>query len=130
MVHIPGYYILEKLLDEKYYTLYKNYSIERNKMVSLKKLNNKDKDTQIAESIHDYYMSNHLKYDSILQPLKLENHGDKVYVVTELYYGETIRKWLETGLPSIKDFLRIALKICNALERSEERRVGKESRCR
>jgi len=91
MVHLPGYYILEKLIDEKFYTLYKAYSIERNKMVCLKRINGRDKDTQIAESIHDYYMSNDLAYDCILQPLKLENHGDHVYVVTELYYGQTIK---------------------------------------
>lgn len=115
MIHLPGYYILEKLIEEESYNLYKAYSAERNKMVGLKVINSNDKDAQIAGAIHDYYMSNNLAENSVLKALKLENHGDKVYIVTELYRGQTIRKWLENGLPNIERFLHISLTISDVL---------------
>src|SRR5690625_1578102 len=115
MIHIPGYYVLEKLYEEKSFILYKAYSTERNMMVGLKAIKSNDQDAQISETIHDYYMSSNLSKTSVLKPLKLENHGDIVYIVTELYGGQTLRKWLEDGLPDTERFLHIALTISDVI---------------
>lgn len=115
MVDLPGYYMLEKQIKEELWTLYKVYSIERNKVVGLKVNHFEDSELGFAETIHDYHMANRLSQYAVLQPIKLEKYGTDAYVITEPYIGITMREWLEQNIPRIDTFFTVSAKIIDIL---------------
>ncbi|WP_368652747.1 AAA family ATPase [Ornithinibacillus sp. 4-3] len=118
MKDILGYRVLEQLIDERSWNLYKVYGKDDHKIVTLKQLKNTNLALCAAEAIHDFHMSSRLSPSFVLQPSKIEKHGNKVLAVTEYFSGKTLRQWIDERKHLVLDlhtFLHIASKLASIL---------------
>lgn len=126
MIHLPGYQILDQIVDEESWTLYKAYSAEENKMVALKRLKYEDKATRLVEATHDYHMSQLLEHKGILKPYQLIKHGSEMIIVTEYFSGTTLREWLkkESGKQlNMRSFLQMAINLTSILTSIQQNQI-------
>nr|WP_240795367.1 ATP-binding sensor histidine kinase [Aquibacillus halophilus] len=115
MIKVPGYRIVDKLIENNIWTLYKAYSINDDRVVGIKKMNQMKNARDQAEIIHDFQVTKELRSKSVLQPEKLERYGSQIYVVTEYFQGVTLEKLLSQHPFDLKTFLRIAIQISNVV---------------
>lgn len=116
MINLPGYRIMDKLIENEMWTLYKAYSISDDKVVAIKKINKETKRPRDnAEVIHDFHVSKELASKYVLQPEKLERYGGQIYVVTELFFGMSLEYLLRQDPLDLEGFLKIAIRICSAV---------------
>ncbi|WP_226037828.1 ATP-binding sensor histidine kinase [Aquibacillus saliphilus] len=112
MLKLPGYQVVDKLIENKLWTLYKAYSISDQKVVGIKKINKDTKRPQNhAEVVHDFHVTKELASNFVLQPIKLERYGNQIYLVTELFTGVTLADLLKQSSLHVKDFLKVAIRI-------------------
>ncbi|MEC5423105.1 trifunctional serine/threonine-protein kinase/ATP-binding protein/sensor histidine kinase [Virgibacillus sp. C22-A2] len=116
MLELPGYRIVDKLIDNKAWTLYKAFSMKDQIVVAIKVVNSETINPLAnAEIIHDFHVSKSLAFDYVLQPVKLERYGGKICIVTELFYGSSLEEWISISSSNLKEFLKIAIRITNGV---------------
>lgn len=115
MIDLPGYHVRERQFEEDSWSFYKAYSIEKNQMVGIKVNKHQNQELQFAGTVHEYHMTNQLSQQFIMQPIRLEKEGASAYLITHPYSGQTIKAWLKRGKPSIENFLKVSIRIIDAL---------------
>lgn len=112
MITLPGYRLLDTIIENNSWTLYKAYSTKDKKLVAIKWTNNEWNDSHTnAEIIHDYHVAKNLATDHVLRPLMLESYGEQTYIITEFFSGTTLQDRLKSPDQSTHDlasYLKIA----------------------
>ncbi|WP_042147042.1 ATP-binding sensor histidine kinase [Paucisalibacillus sp. EB02] len=125
MENLPGYHLMEKVIDGETWELHKAYSIEEDRIVALKSVKSDiDLPYEIAEVIHDYHITKELPKVGILSPIKLEKYRNRAYIATNLFQGLTMKEWLKNEkTPHLPTFLRMANQLCTILSLVHQERI-------
>ncbi|WP_026909313.1 AAA family ATPase [Paucisalibacillus globulus] len=125
MENLPGYHILEKIINGETWELYKAYSLEENRVVAIKSMKvNEDNPYEAAEVIHDFHIAKEINSTGILSPIKLEKYQSRAFVATNLFQGITLKQWLKSEkVANLTTFLKIANQLCNILSMIHGKRI-------
>ncbi|RHW34300.1 sensor histidine kinase [Oceanobacillus profundus] len=113
MFELPGYRILNVLIDNESWILYKAISLKDEKVVAIKAEKNRSR----VEISHDFYIAKDLNSEYILRPLHIEKYGEEMYIITEPIQGETLETRIErtAGPFDVRSFLKIAAKLAGVV---------------
>ncbi|MEC1157637.1 ATP-binding sensor histidine kinase [Cytobacillus horneckiae] len=116
-INLPGYRMIDIETENVRSFFYKAYSIENGKQVLIKFSKSKEPSLQeTASSIHEFHMSQQLKTDAILQPIKMIQHLNKHYFIYEYFASITLEAYLSTlKQANIRDGLKLASNLATAL---------------
>ncbi|MDY7044647.1 ATP-binding sensor histidine kinase [Virgibacillus sp. M23] len=124
MITLPGYRIVDTVIEADTWDLYKAFSMQDKAIVCIKKDTKSTNYAQRkAEVLHDFYMAKQLTSNYVLKPLQRKNHGGDIYIVMEPFSGRTLMDWYENSKPTVKDLIAIALRIAHALGTIHQERV-------
>ncbi len=114
---IVGFQIQEQLLQGEDVVIYRAIRDKDNKKVILKTLQNDyPTPSEIALITKEYKTLNNLKIAGVVKPLEMINHSNKnKIIISEDFNGIALSKYINDKRGSLIDFLRIAIKITDAL---------------
>lgn len=124
MIHLPGYKINECLTENTFFLFYEAYSLTDHKKVIIKALKSVNpSDEEIASTIHDYHVTKSIFIEEVLSPLKIVNHLNKPFIITDYFHGMTLRDYVKNNKLSLLDFLHIAEKLAIALSKIHHQNI-------
>ncbi|RDW16905.1 hypothetical protein CWR48_14940 [Oceanobacillus arenosus] len=118
MFTLPGYRILDILIENTTWTLYKAYDLKDKKVVAIKQENKELKSIHDhAAIVHDFHVAKKLQTKQVLKPIKLEKHREESYFITDLFSGDTLEGRLQQQKAAfdLKTFLKLAIRITDAV---------------
>ncbi|MBP2076730.1 ATP-binding sensor histidine kinase [Oceanobacillus polygoni] len=121
MVKLPGYRILDIVIENESWSLYKAFSLKDERVVAIKIENNQSR----AEIKHDFHIAKDLNTDYILRPIHLEKYGEDRYIITESFQGETLEARLkrETDPLDLRSFLMIAARLADVVSKLHQAHI-------
>lgn len=125
MITIPGYRLLDLLIEHHSWSLYKAYSIKNHEIVSIKRRNNERNSTiETAEAIHEFHVMKALESNYLLRPLTIEKYGKEIYIITEPFSGDTLKNRIaKEGPLELRHFLNIAARIAGIVAMIHENHI-------
>ncbi|MBD7913047.1 serine/threonine-protein kinase [Clostridium cibarium] len=82
-----------------------------------------DNDTRAELFKREYMSLRRLNHEKIIKYIDSGQDDDNLYIVTEYYYGDTLRDYITKNDITIEEKLKIAINITEALEYSHEKSV-------
>ncbi|WP_449539574.1 AAA family ATPase [Ferdinandcohnia sp. Marseille-Q9671] len=121
---VPGYKILEIVVENHIWVMYKGYFIEDKKLVLIKRMKvPSPTHKEIASTIHEFHLSNSLQMDEILRPIDMVNSLNETLLVYEYFNGITLKEFISNKKLDIIEFLQIAIPLATALMNLHQQQV-------
>lgn len=116
MALAPGYQLIEKIFEKGNKSLYRAAAEEEKDTVILKILSDQDIESpDLLNLRREYEISNTLDHKYLIKPVNYLEFNGGAAIVMEDFAGVSLKEMLRQGPLPLKDFLRIALLICEAL---------------
>ncbi len=121
---VPGYRILEVVVENRTWTMYKGYFVEAKKLVLIKRMKVPNPTPkEIASTIHEFHLTNSLQMDEMLRPIGIEKYLNEPLIVYEYFTGITLQELFTNKKLDILEFLHIAIQLSTALMNLHQQQV-------
>ncbi len=116
-VSISGYRISEQLYDGSRTVVYRGYRETDSIPVVIKLLKNPYPSfTELLQFRNQYTIAKNLNLSGIIQTYSLEPYQNGYALVMEDFGGISLKEWTRGKLPTLIEFLQIAIALCNILD--------------
>lgn len=123
-VNIPGYRVLEKIYTGTRTLVYRGLRKQDQQPVVIKLMRNEYPSfNELVQFRNQYTIAKNLDIPGIVQPLSLETHGNGYALVMEDFGGISLQEWMKQNIPSVEEFLDIAIQISLILEKLHRDRI-------
>ncbi|KAF3886376.1 MULTISPECIES: trifunctional serine/threonine-protein kinase/ATP-binding protein/sensor histidine kinase [Nostocales] len=125
-ITIPGYQVSEQIYNGSRTLVYRGYRETDFLPVVIKLLKNPYPSfNELLQFRNQYAIAKNLNSPSIVQTYSLEVYQNGYALVMEDFGGISLHEWSENGKtqPSLKEFLHIAIALCNALDTLYHQRI-------
>ncbi len=111
-VNIPGYRVLEKIYTGTRTLVYRGLRKQDQQPVVIKLMRNEYPSfNELVQFRNQYTIAKNLDIPGIVQPLSLETYGNGYALVMEDFGGISLQEWMKQNIPSVEEFLDIAIQI-------------------
>ncbi len=123
-VNIPGYRVLEKIYTGIRTLVYRGLRKQDQQPVVIKLMRNEYPSfNELVQFRNQYTIAKNLDIPGIVQPLSLETYGNGYALVMEDFGGISLQEWIKQNIPSVEEFLDIAIQITLILEKLHRDRI-------
>ncbi|MDJ0555494.1 MAG: AAA family ATPase [Microcoleaceae cyanobacterium MO_207.B10] len=124
-IHIPDYHIIETIYSGSRTIVYQATRIDDKLPVIIKLLKNPYPTfNELVQFRNQYTIARNLNSPLIIQTYSLDPYKNSYILVMEDFGGISLKEWEgRVKIPSIEDFLQIAIALCNALEILYQERI-------
>ncbi|PLZ96866.1 serine/threonine protein kinase, partial [Fischerella thermalis CCMEE 5268] len=123
-VNIPGYRVLEKIYTGTRTLVYRGLRKQDQQPVVIKLMRNEYPSfNELVQFRNQYTIAKNLDIPGIVQPLSLETYGNGYALVMEDFGGISLQEWMKQNIPSVEEFLDIAIQITLILEKLHRDRI-------